>query len=611
MRRSFSRFTRVALALLVTGLSVCTSTQAQDKPRIKVIMESPQGFLNDLEYLIVDLAKENKQWVDNIFPSLDIFLIGVDRNQSLRFDVLLSNANPGEAAGYRYQPCIPLVPGRKGLKDFIKDNLNPIGIDEKLKRRGYYELTGAVFQGWMRIVEDQYACIAAAGYEDDITEDMPLPGPSHKDFLAKGYDLGIEVVSTAGQTPLRQKQAESFVPYLMKDVARKPDESEARFNFRTLSQLHKFEQLQRIYVEAQQATAGWTTNVAKKQGEAEFILKALPETGLLDFLKTMGVEPSRFAALSMADDPVLGLRLNLPFDDFRRTQLSAWYPAARDAAKDAIDKSEEFTDEERDPAKQAVDLLFDMFTAGDRIGRLDMFVDITKAESGKLGIVGGVLTNDGKAADEIVKLLPRVHQQWTVEMDTETIGQTAIHKIDVSKDTPKAIFDHFGDSGVVYVGTSPQLVWLAGGDGAYEALKAGIEKVTASEAAEEPAAEGESAPSGSGAEKFVDLKLRAGPMIAFADDLTEETGWNLLGSINIKPPGAAAGASGEGERSSLQPIDPKEMRKIVRRSLVDIDDRVTGVINRTDDHIGGKMTFAPGILRALGKVIAKVAEDNL
>ncbi len=644
MRRSLPRFTLITLSLLVCGVTLFSTTHAADKPRIKIVMESPQGFLDDLEYLVVDLAREKKQWDDNLYPSLDIFLIGVDREAPLRFDVLLNNADPGEKSGYRYQPCIPIVPGRRGLKDFIQNNLNPIGIDEKTKRRGYYQLTGNVFQGWMRLVGDEkkgqvrYACIAADGYEDDIPKNMPSPQESHKDILAKGYDLGIEVLNTADQTALRQKQADDFVPYLMKDTLRKPDESEAKFEFRKLSQLHKFEQLSRIYVQAEQATAGFTTNEAKKQGEAEFVLKALPETGLLKFIQTMGVEPSRFASVEMADDPVLGLRLNLPFDDFRRTQLEDWYPAALAAAKEKIDTSEEFSDDEREPAKEAVDLLYKMLLDGDPLGRLDMFIDITRAESGKLGIVGGVLSGDGKAADEIVKLIPQIHSEWSVEMDTETIGQTAIHKIDVSNDTPKAIFDYFGESGVVYVGTSFDMVWLAGGDGAYEALKANLEKVVASAEPHETAVEGEAeaedvgeaeaeddveaegeAPAEveptvatSGHEKFVDLKLQAGPLVSFADDLTKETGWNLLGSINIKPPGAAAGASGEKGASSLQPIDPAEMRRIVRTSLaVDNKDRVTGVISRTDDHIGGKMTFAPGVLRALGKVIAKVVGDNL
>ena len=303
MRRSLPRFTLTTFAVLFGCLILLASTSKAEKPRIKVVMESPQGFIDDLEYLVVDLAEEKKQWDDNLFPSIDIFLIGVDREAPLRFDVLLNDAGPGEEAGYRFQPSIPVEAGRAGLREFITNNLNPIGIDEKLKRRGYYELTGAVFEGWMRIIGDTrageipYAAIAAKDYESDIPPNMPMPEESHKDILAKGYDLAIEVLNTAEQTELRQAQTGQFVPYLMKDVARKPDEPEARFELRKLSELHKFEQLARIYVESQQATAGLTTNVEKKQGEAEFVLKALPETGLYDFIQTMGVEPSRFDAI--------------------------------------------------------------------------------------------------------------------------------------------------------------------------------------------------------------------------------------------------------------------------------------------------------------------------
>ncbi len=643
---------RILLALFVIGFSAASLAHAEEKPRveeprIKGLLASPQAVLDDLEFLVVGLAREKKQWVNNIQPSIEIFLLGVDYNKPLRWDILVNNDGPDEKSGYRFQPSIPIDRGGKGLRTFIKKNLVPIGIEPRLKKRGYYQLTGDVFEGWMRVVgkkkKKDYACIAAKGHAGDVPANMPYPGDSHKELLALGYDVALDLVNTADQTELRKSQADDLLNFFMKKVQRKPDETQAKFDFRKLSQQHTYEQMHRVYVESEHFTVGWVTNESDHQGEAEFELHGLPDTGLRKYLESMGTEPSRFAALEMPEDPVMGLRLNLPFDDFRRAQLDAWYPVARAAAQGGIDTSERFTESEKGPAKQATDLLFDMLSAGDPLGRLDLFADITVADADKHAMVVGVVVADGKAADEIVKLLPQVREGWNVEMETETVGDTAIHKIDASARLPKAMLRFFGESGLAYVATSPTTVWIAGGDGSLELLKASIVKVGdgadrgdggdagegeadkgeagANEADEEDSPDEQTETVEEGVEiaaaadvvasgKFVDLKLQAGPIVSFANDLGEETGLRLADSINIKPPGGAAGTSGQG-RPSMQPIDPADIREIIRRALVGIDDRVTGVISRTDDHISGRMTFAPGILRSFGKIIAKVAKDNL
>jgi hypothetical protein len=408
------------------------------------------------------------------------------------------------------------------------------------------------------------------------------------------------LVGSADQIHLRRLQADDLLTHFMKNVQRKPDETQAEFDFRKVSQRQKYEQMHRLYVEAQTMTIGWTTDVANKRGEAEFVVQALPETSLHSYLATLGTEPSRFTALEMPQDPVLGLRVNLPVDDFRRKQLDEWYPLAREAAKTNIDSSEDFTAAQKDPAKQATDRLFDMLIAGQELGRIDLFVEITAAGTSHHTLVGGIRTSNGKSADEIIKLLPQLQEGWKVQMDAETVGDTAIHTIDASANIGKALTDFFGPSGLAHVGTSPDVVWIAVGEGSLEKLKAAITRVA------------ESAGGGAAAapETFVELTMQAGPLIAFSDDLAVETGFSLTDSITIKPPAGPTGTTGEG-RSGLQPIDPKEMRDIIRRSLTNIQDRVTGVIRRQEDSITGKMTFDPGVLRSVGKIIAKVAEDNL
>ncbi|MGE3999662.1 MAG: hypothetical protein AB7I48_05555 [Planctomycetaceae bacterium] len=614
MRQSLPRFAFLLLALSVLGLVPAPSAHAAEAPpRIKMLLSSSQGLIDDLEYLVVDLAQEKKQWEDNILPSIEIFLLGIDYKLPLRWDVLVNNEGQDEKSGYRYQPQIPIDRGGMELQTFIKDHLVPIGIIPRQKKRGYYQLTGDVFEGWMRIVDDarkDYACIAAKGYESDIPDGMPHPSVSHEQLLGMGYDISLELANTPAFSALRLEQANDLLAFMMKDVARKPDETQADFDLRKLSQQQKYEQLHRVYVEAEHFTIGWNTQEADQRGEAEFALDALAGTDLAAYLQTMGAEASRFDALEMDKDPVLGLRINFPFDDFRRKQLKLWYPVALASAEGSIDTSKRFSDAEKGPAKKMAKLFFDMLIAGDPLGRLDLFTDVTAGSSGKHVMLSGVVATNGKAADEIVKLLPQVQAGWKIQMDLETLGDTVIHMVDVTADIPEAINNFFGPSGRVYVATSPTTVWIAGGEGSLEILKTAIETVGSGEQAGGQRVQVVSAVSAEAPVKFVDLKLHAAPLIGFSNELSKETGLSLTKSINIKPPGGAAGATGEG-RGNLQPIDPEEMREIIRKSLVDIDDRITGIITRTDDHIAGRMTFAPGILRSAGKIIAKIAKDNL
>ena len=129
MPPSLQRITLITLTLFVGCLSLGSAahaeklSQTEEKPRIKALLSSPQGLLDDLKYLIVDLAKEKRQWEENIQPTIEIFLFGVDYNKPLRWDVLVNNQGPDETSGYRFQPSIPLEPGPRGLKRFRKNNL--------------------------------------------------------------------------------------------------------------------------------------------------------------------------------------------------------------------------------------------------------------------------------------------------------------------------------------------------------------------------------------------------------------------------------------------------------------------------------------------------------
>jgi hypothetical protein len=577
------------LVLLATLLA-CAPAARADKPRIKTLISSSQELLDDVKYLVADLAREETQWEQNIKDAIESFLFGVDYGKPIRFDVLLGG---GEQGGYRFQPSIPI----SNLKAFREENLEVIGIDPKLRGRDYYLLEGDVYQGYMRILRD-YACIAAKGFEDDIPKGMPHPSETHRELLAREYDLAVELISTPEQADERRAQFEPFRANVLDSLQQKEDEQDYEFAVREVTTTQQIERMARMYVEARQITIGWMTDRAGQRGVAEFLAEGLPGTEFARFLELMAAESSLFAGLAMPADPVLGVRLNLPFDAFRKQQFAAWYEVVRPSVARQIEQHEDFSPDEKPGATQCANLIIDMLVAGIDMGRLDLAVDITRAASGKHVIVCGVRAADGKAADKIVELLPQARKQWKVQLNAHAVGETQIHEIDISGQTLESLVRFFGESHRVYVGTSANQVWIAGGE---ESLARLTETITASTAA----AAGEVSPT------FGELRIQGRPLLQLAHELTEETGFKLFESIQFQRKGKIGLDKQNGGSAEMKPIDPREMREIILQALVDHDDHIHAVVHRSGSAVTGQMIVAPGILRSVGKVAAKIAADNL
>ena len=603
-RLSF-RLSAVAAALLLFCHLSAPAIQADDepasKPRLKVVLAGADRVLADLSWVIADLAQEKNQWETNIKEMIETFLFGVDRELPIRFDVLLGGGQQvGDTpSAYRLQPSIPVERDGKDVRTFIKQNLEPIGINARQKSRGgYYELQ-QVYEGWMRMVEE-YACIGT--FESDVPKGMPHPKESHEKLIEAGFDVALEFDNKAEQTEERMEAFDGFASNLIDATKQKEDESDAAFALRKEGFTQQLALLERVFVDASRVTIGLTIDVDKEQGRADLYGEGFPETELAAYIEAISVEPSAFTALPMPEDPAASLRINLPFSDLQKQQLAKTYELSKPVTHEKIDGEETITSEEKGPAKQISDLVFDMLTEGIDVGRLDLFFDMTVAETGEEDdpdthvILIGVRAADGKKADEIVKLIPQAHTKWSVEMDVKSVGETTIHKVDISEDLPQSIRDTFGDSGAVYVGTSTEIVWICGGPGSLELLTEAITQVDDSEAP------GEVSP------VFGEFKAHSHKLISLYHNLSVEMGWELFGGpVEVKPRNENSPVGGGG----LQPIDPIEIREIAVKSTADIDDRISGEARRVDHHAEGEILIAPGLMRAVGDIVAKIVDDNL
>src|SRR5262245_43294137 len=87
--------------LLITGLA-----RAEDHPppRAVMVLKSTDDILAKLQHVIADLAGKQKEWENNVFPNIDIFLFGVDKTKPVRYDQIV-----GGKDGRREQMMVPIA----------------------------------------------------------------------------------------------------------------------------------------------------------------------------------------------------------------------------------------------------------------------------------------------------------------------------------------------------------------------------------------------------------------------------------------------------------------------------------------------------------------------
>ncbi|QDU40831.1 hypothetical protein Mal4_51930 [Maioricimonas rarisocia] len=595
------RSTGLVLCLTAAVAFHAVSARADDpaKPaRIVTMLSSADRLIADLNFIVVDLAKESQQWENNIFPNIDIFLIGVDTQLPVGFDVLFD-----ADTGIRYQPQIPVT----DMKSFIQDNLEPIGIEPKRRGRGYWELEGNVFPGWMREL-DGYASIAKV--EGDVPKDMVTPRVGFEPMQAQKYVVGAHLSEESAPLADRERQFAKYKENMLAGATKRPDESREVYALRRQGLENRLEFFERVFIQSSEILGGWSTTLTSESnadGHANVTVMPVADTLLAQFVSAVGETPSHFAAVPVADDPVLNFRVMLPLMEGSKERLSSTYELARPVIHQQIDEDEEVKPEEKEPRKQIADILLDMVTAGLQLPAVDGFTQITR--DGDLHtFVAGIRSADGTAVEKVIELVPQARAGWKSETNIETVGEVSIHRVTLKEGYPKALVEFFGDGGELYVGASKDAVWLAAGANSLEAMKTAIEQ------REQGGESAEATPS------FLTIEMHAQPLLKVAHQAAEEEDFSLLQFVQI------SGLADQAESQSSGTTEDGEERRSTRDALKDFEwqetairalqgegmsDRIEIDFRRKKTEIFGTLDVHNGMLRAAGKLIAKFAKENL
>ncbi len=597
-------FRRCCFVAIVLSLACLRSTSAFDQPtRVTTYVASAQNVLDDLEYMVSELAGEPEIWKEKVFPNIDIFLYGLDPAQPIRFDSLLD-----PATGTRSLLMVPLLDG--DAREFLNDNLDPIGIFSTAKARAgrppratYWQLesdpAAPIFDGWMRLAND-YAYIAKV--EEDIPATIAPPDASHAHLAATGADLAIQLrAPQEGETD----RAAAFAKYkenIISALEPYDDETAEEFSLRSLVVHQQFERLEVLFMQTTDLSAKWT--LADGQGLLEILVDPVANSQLaVDFQGSVGRE-SHFARVPSQADSVLSGRLCMLLSETLRRQFSTFYVQAIPVIQSQIDTQEDYDDGQRQARKDALAIILQMLSDNAADGDPDAFIEIAPAAGGLHTMVTGLTFRNTDTISELLNAIVGFGEGWTLEENVATIGNVTVHKLHCGESYPVALTEFFGAEADYYVGVDGKYLWVASGVDSLEALTTAIGQVT------DESLEPVHIP-------LFALDFQVRPILKMAHAWEQESAIDLMaffkkGGFANQTRERENATNDDGEEPLMAAFKDFDWQQIILDTLEGTDARIRTVFDLdAEGSLTGQSIIETEVLKAAGRVIAEFADDQL
>ena len=575
---------RVFACVLSVFLAAGVATAADPEMRLQIGLKSAEETLSDLEAVVGGLAGEPKVYEDLIEPNLDIFLFGVDPTRTIRFDFVFPAK--GES---RLNMMIPVA----DQKDFLQDNIQPIGINTRRRAADYYQLTGDVYEGWIRFL-DEYAIIAKKPHEGDADATQQKPSEADPRLFEKPADLALLIDENSGSRKDRAAVIEALGEQRLAKLKKDKDETDAEFELRRTMAENRFKHLPRLVADAEKFLFGYQTVAESGTGRSHLLIEPAAGTPLAEMINGIGTAEFLFAGVPTAEDPVFTARLAWPMTEARKERWRATMAASRPVAVEQLDKQDPAPSEERRAAQEELsNAVYDFLEAGVDQPLLGMFAEMRPAGGKTYNTAAGLTSVDGTSLVGVLEKIPAATEGGQLEADVETIGEIKLHKLTLPGLTPE-IQDFVGGTSV-YVGTAPDAIYFAAGPGGVDLLRESVADLT-------PAT----------TDLMFSMRAHLGPVAEALDSIMTKRDISLIRFLQERRERRLEDRKDADEARRLQVTDPSAWRQAALEALLGkTDDVLTMELKKSDNRLEGETTLGRSILAAVGELIAKFAKENL
>ncbi len=563
--------------LCVTALLIAQPLHAQSEARIKVVAPGVDRLKEDLKYLVglSPAPALKKQW-KTLDDLIDSFAVGLKAAQPMRVDVVFSKQSLGYEMHFPYE--------KLDGKDGFLLNLRALGYNNKKLTPGLFELSEGKGKnlktvGFLRAA-NKYASIAPT--KEAVPANLPHPITADlQAYLDKGYDVALELKNDPNDKAGMAARLANFKELrkqLEAGLVFKRDEDKSTFELRKLMTVHNLNEAERFLVETELLTVNWITDVVGTKGRGELSFTAIPDTALRASSELLAAKSSHFANVKPPAKPAITGRLNFAVDPMRSGHLNVFYKAFRPVLAKHLEGLASLKEPEQKAAgKQAGDLIIDMLDAGIAVGAVDGFMDLTDAGGGKHTLVCAIRAADGKVADQIVDLVPKVWPGFEIKLNVAEVAGASLHTVTLPAKRLPRFQEFFPGETIIHVATSKEAVWFAVGTNAQADL------TTAINAAAEPAP------------AMVD------PVVAyFSGNMTKLVAlFEALAPDKVESTGPKTPAQKEREK----------IRNLAEQAVKDCEPWLTSELKRNGNVIEGTLDVTECALKFVGTLIADFSKQ--
>ena len=606
----------IRMAVLCAAFGIGSAALAEEPAKLHAGMRSANGFLADMEYLVVKTAedraaqekdpatqatlkaifeKQKAIFEKDIKPNIEIFLIGVNPDLPVGSSFLLT-----AETGKRRLLQIPVeILG----DDFIDGNLDPIGIAVKKDRtdKTLYALTGNALKNdcWMRAKgNNSYASISED--KKDIPVGVVTPDVTLNALFAKGYDFALTSLNTEVEAKIRLAAFQKLKENQTAALKIKKDETQEDFDLRKLALTQQVDNLGQLISDTLLLQVGWTTDAEKKLGLGQLQWSAMPNTEFAKWIAKLEAEKSHFASLNGHDKSVLTARVLLPISVRGQANLKEVYKLLPTVLRQKIESNKDLNDAVKAARIGVTAAGVEALNKSAETSALDLFLDIAPTEDQKHTFVLGIRSADVRAEMEtLVGHLGQVHADWSSQVNIETMGETKFHSFKVAKPS-QSLHDFFGGDDTVYVAAGPDFVGMAFGAGSLDVLKKLVEQATSGEK--------------KNLESFVDVRFHARESLDITHTFRKENDFKFISPKPDNEPQdkektkkPAAGGGNNNAKNALKNFD---WQKTAIETMRGTDDLITIQMKLVKGSLEGEIKLGEGVFTGMGAVIAKFADEN-